>query len=921
MSNKTLMGYPAVDPKVLRAIAPEYEPPAMSEFTKTMVANAKQRWNEQIGTDVLPEPGEPFSDSLIDKVDTIIKGLPQGSTLRERANTAARKLIGEDNLKRIRLLSTLIPPTPKYKIKGSYSIDEFDGEGWYKLDKLGSPIRVEYPTESVLFYDTETYVLGSEFPMANTPIIGTAATATGELYIHLHEVWFQPDEPYQPKLLPIGPHVKILIAHNARFDVIRTEEFYQDKCDILVIDTFSLHQKVSGMTSNQMKSPNKPKHGCRGDLISLLEHHLADRVNRTKDAKDTREYFVKCNINEMLDHFAEIIKYSLQDAADLIPLTQILLMKYFEQIGQDNMISLYGMLAVSFNSVKADDNIIEWYHKCEKLYHEANHQFEEIIKAEAKNVYKAFLSGDVDPESDPWLSQLDWSMNTKLKNYEIRCAATPGKWEKEPSPRTGKPIIAKRTYKVPQYPELYGKPRWYITADKKDAYGAKTQLAHVLARLTYKDYPVLYNSEVKYHIVDDTGEVIKIPHMKNLGANVGGVLNQSYVEFFETGAIKSQIAQGQELLDLAIKVCYWTSMRGRIDGTIIYNGKIVTDHVPHQTITGRAGSPVLSTVPSPGPNDKKIGNEVRLMLIAPPEEQRIVCFDVTAQEAFIAALIASKFATIPVLGITPFGYMQFAGNKHDKTDAHSNTARKLGALIGLPNYSRDSGKQLNYALNYFCGVTAATKTIWKEMAAHIPDQALAKSAAVETLQYMRGTKKLRSSYYEEQSGTHTEFFNGVLSLMEDPTPATPLLGVRLPLPIQTRYLPRPNAELTSRFNAFIQGSGADFMHTMITLTDYFNNHMGLDAKFLIPYHDEYGWLVAKSDAYKVAQNAAVAHLLSWAMLIEALGLVFEIPTVLAFPESIEIMDRFAKEGGSIKTPSWEGQIVSESLQPEELFSY
>jgi hypothetical protein len=57
------------------------------------------------------------------------------------------------------------------------------------------------------------------------------------------------------------------------------------------------------------------------------------------------------------------------------------------------------------------------------------------------------------------------------------------------------------------------------------------------------------------------------------------------------------------------------------------------------------------------------------------------------------------------------------------------------------------------------------------------------------------------------------------------------------------------------------------------------------------------------------------------MLIEALGLVFEIPTVLAFPESIEIMDRFAKEGGSIKTPSWEGQIVSESLQPEELFSY
>ena len=171
---------------------------------------------------------------------------------------------------------------------------------------------------------------------------------------------------------------------------------------------------------------------------------------------------------------------------------------------------------------------------------------EEILGQMAQEIYDAWNQGEIDVDSDPWLSQMDWECNFKLT-------------------KAGKPSS-----------KWYGVPKWLrsVSEIQKTEEGnklviggisTKNRLSHFLLRLKWDDKPMTYFTEKGWCFLDeDMGEFIRVPHPKGEGENVGGVLSKDYADDFETGMLSSDLPQAKELIKLAINVSYWTSVRSRV---------------------------------------------------------------------------------------------------------------------------------------------------------------------------------------------------------------------------------------------------------------------------------------------------------------------------------------------------------------------
>lgn len=562
--------------------------------------------------------------------------------------------------------------------------------GWTKYNPDGSTEKVDYIDEPIFVFDTETFVLGGNFPII--------ATAIGKSAIY---VWiakeFITDLPVeewdQHKLVPLSnplePDSKVFIAHNAGFDLARCREAYRlrqskPKQDLYFFDTLSAHIATSGLGAQQRwmyilkdKDPEnltpeekqklkfKPQwlsEGSMNSLVHCYNFHVADSasffetntVRMEKEDKKIRNVFV---ITKTMSDFVKmgnsrfnLLEYAVKDSLYTTELFLKLWPKY--KSVTPSPISRAAHLILSTGRVPMAKDLDNWIQHCESLL-EADEQFvHQLVTEEAHRLYDQWLNSDqlFNPESDPWYVQLDWSNVNKGRGKSAK------------------------SY-----------PKWFLPFLKPDnLFGTKAVITHLLMKLRYNGQPCVRDNALGWGYYDLQGNFIQIPHATGKPLNVGCLLSKNYISQMEDGTLSGDHPKAQEVFNVAIRDSFWVSTRSRIierlRGTITnpYNSNdeinlMVPQIVPHGTVTRRTTENIFNVMTSPKPN--KIGTEIRTKIIA-PEGYRLVTADCDSEELNLASLLADRFHS-GYFGSSPMTFNIVAGDKQDNTDAHSAFAYRL----------------------------------------------------------------------------------------------------------------------------------------------------------------------------------------------------------------------------------------------------
>lgn len=760
----------------------------------------------------------------------------------------------------------------------SYVFDELDGE--WKVNHLGDK---GLDGVEIAIFDCETFVKGSDF---GHPILATAVDINGTYYVWMHESFADSSIPYSNKLVPLGTTNCLLIAHNVGFDRQRTVEAYHLHHDPLNpdkskrfgnmwFDTMSAHINVSGLASEQRfwytKSdessyrfstpPSWTDKGSMNNLVDTYNFHCAPEQKLAKETKKTRNLFV---VAESMSDFDpdkdELVAYALNDVKVTFELYSILVLKYLQ--ANPSLTTLYGHFAQTSSILPVVPDWYEWVSDCERVWEQSISRQNELLGNLATQLLDDWKSEEVDVESDPWYSQLDWTADYTLK-------------------KNGEPKSV-----------WYGIPLWYRKNAKRDKITGKielepittkSRLSHILLRLKWNGQPIKYSTEKGWQYLDiESNELVRIPHTDGKGVNVGGVLSKDYLSDFESGVLSSDLPQAQELLQLAIKVSYWTSVRSRVKSQLAVKSNdtdltiIIPSTIPHNTATNRAGENLWLTVPDPKP--EKIGTEVKTRVqVSSP--YTFVSSDYDGQESVVASIFADSVYKIS--GSTQFGHSVLAGSKDDGTDMHSMTAKTIGI-------SRTIAKNCNYGMLYGSGVNTLASTIRKGNK-NIP-LPTAKQMGRTLITRKKG-KKAGPNSDNYVGGSDSFAYNEMARVANSSVPTNPLSGTRMstafrPSNVGTEFF-------TMRNNWVIQSTGSAMLHAFLTAMEYLTHKYDVSARFCMSVHDSVLFMCKEEDADTVAALYQVAHLWSWAWLRYNYG-IYEMPHANAWFSSIEIDKIFRK---------------------------
>lgn len=522
-------------------------------------------------------------------------------------------------------------------------------------------------------------------------------------------------------------------------------------------------------------------------------------------------------------------------------------------------------------------------------------------------------------ETDPWLSQLDWTL------------IPPGQ---DPT--------RKRVKKIePAKPPPVHWPKWYWDATKprKDVspgtleITVRNRIAPLLLRLSWLGYPLFHSREhgwtfrvpsdskfktrwtplVFYDPADSTlaeatlsggYNFYKVPHKDGEKANVGNPLGKSFIKYGQDGTLKSPGNESQEALNLNAVCSYWISARDRIRNQLVVwensqcslgfpppksNGNkygiILPQMIPMGTVTRRAIEKTWLTASNAKKN--RVGSELKAMIRA-PEGYAIVGADVDSEELWISSCMGD--AQFGLHGASAIGWMTLEGTKAAGTDLHSKTASILGI-------SRDQAKIFNYSRIYGAGMRYAEILLLQSNASMLPEEA--QKLAGNLYASTKGKNTHRANLFNRKfwfGGTESYLFNKLEEIALSDNPQTPALGCGVTYALSKEYLPEGFGAnyMTSRINWVVQSSGVDYLHLLIVSMNHLILKYGINARYLISVHDELRYLVSEEDKYRAALALQISNLWTRSLFAYKLGLD-DLPQGVAFFSAVDVDKVLRKE--------------------------
>lgn len=755
---------------------------------------------------------------------------------------------------------------------------------------------VQHPLEDYLVFDVETFV-----QRGNGPVMAVAVSNKA-WYFWLHPSVVNPNQDYQEQLIKLGPN-KVVLNHNPKFDSARVQETYQlGRQGQLWVDTQSLHIAICGMSSKQRKAFLAYKKGQPGmtkwanytstnSLIDVYNFHVQPLVKLKPADKDIRNIFVNATSHKVFHELiGELTFYNLKDGLITYELGQALVPKYFNS--QPHIITFAGHCILNKSFLPVPNN---WNYRMgviEKEYAATKKELKCILTGIAQKLAKNFADKTLSWEaiqSDPWLSQLDWTPAktgvTKGQPFWWRKIKRKGVTTKS---RLA-PILLKMTW-TGQPLTFHPKHGWIFQA-----------LENTPNQFNLEAIPNISHCHTKANPHFPSGSYSKVPHKKGDKQNCGSPLAKDYINAIETGLLSSSHSDALKFLEQAKSIAYWTSMRKRainykalpfdVGGSMIEPMLLA-----HGTSSRRCVEQLWLTVSST--KSDIIGSELK-GLVRAPEGYSMVNSDFDAQELKIASAYSDLFLH-QIFGCSPMGYTQLLGDKDQGTDGHTLLANFLGM-------SRKIAKNLNFQMLYLSGTLGCTMTIKSQR----PElsEAQCKVKANDALKLRRGKKEKTSIGAQYKCGTDSNAYNFMMRLadakpMPRPLkhleclniPRTPMLGSAMSQAIIEKHC--ESNYLTSRANWTIQSSGVDILHTLVVILEFLFETYNIPAWFMFSYHDEV-WTFVKGTknslaAKQVAWAFQVAHLWVWTYFFRKLGFQ-DLPYTYQFYSGVNVDTCFRKE--------------------------
>lgn len=782
---------------------------------------------------------------------------------------------------------------------------------------------VPHPLEDIFVFDTEVMYNVSEYP-----VMAVAASAKAWY------VWLSPwlvGESSSPKhLISLGDPTshKLIVGHNIGYDRKRVqEEYHIRKSNWFFLDTMSLHIAANGMCSRQRPAwMSNRKKGSKSsaassssasattatatptttttidpstldteepwvNLSSLNSLQEVARFHCNIDIdKSEREFFSSTDVDEITAKLSDLTAYCATDVDTTFQVYTKVWPLFLRVCPHPVSFGALRHLMSVFLPINSKwDSFLQ---AAEEKYNLAQSEIYDKLTTLANEAVTQPLDK---VSSDPWLSQLDWTI-------------TP--------PRYTKKGVLMKNQKLP------GKPAWYrdlfASAKAEMNISLRTRVAPILLRLQWDGNPLVWYDEhgwtfkapydsgdkylnLNYTCVDETSthKFFKIPHKDGPTARCTNPMAKGYVSSFEQGILTSSYDYAKSAVELNSTCSYWQSSRERILSQMpVYTaegvdmgfmsqneslGMILPKLIPMGTITRRAVEDTWLTASNAKKN--RIGSELKSAITAPPG-YTFVGADVDSEELWIASIIGD--ALFGIHGGTAVGWMTLEGTKAAKTDLHSKTA----AILGI---DRNQAKIFNYGRIYGAGLKFARQLL--RQFNPLLSETDAKSTATSLYEQTKGVKT-KSSLFNKglpfwRGGTESILFNRLEEMAEQKLPRTPVLGASITQALLKENL-KQTTFLTSRINWTIQSSGVDYLHLLIASMDHLCSTYNIDARLSITVHDEIRYLVKDEDVTRAALALQISNLWTRAMFCHQLGFD-NVPQSVAFFSLIDIDHVLRKE--------------------------
>ena len=588
----------------------------------------------------------------------------------------------------------------------------------------------------------------------------------------------------------------------------------------------------------------------------------------------------------------------------------------------------------------------------------------------AKHTYKCTDRSTVN--TDPWLSQLDWTMV-------------------DPSfaPLKTKPATKSKA-KVKHPPVLWPKWYWDQAKPRKDVLPGtlditvRNRIAPILLRLSWLGWPLFHSKEhgwtfrvptnhdngitngdgdnshtarhpsvpryrplafndpadhaLRESCLHDGFAFYKLPHKDGDEANVGSPLGKTFIKYAMDGTLESPGDEAREALEMNAMCSYWISARDRITNQLVVwqtgerdlgfpksvddgtrkggetsKGKwgiILPQVITMGTVTRRAIEKTWLTASNAKPN--RVGSELKAMVRAPPG-YAIVGADVDSEELWISSCMGD--AQFGMHGATAIGWMTLEGSKAAGTDLHSKTA----AILGI---SRDQAKVFNYSRIYGAGRRHAVLLLLQSNPSMTQEEA--KKLAANLYASTKGRNTHRADMFGRKfwfGGTESFVFNKLEEIAMSERPQTPALGCGVTHALSKESLPSEYGSdyMPSRINWVVQSSGVDYLHLLMVSMEHLIAKYDIDARYLISVHDELRYLVKDADRFRAALALQIANLWTRSLFALKLGMD-DLPRGVAFFSAVDV-DRVLRKEVDMPcvTPSQRSPIPpGERLDIEEV---